>query len=153
MVDIHVKSQDVENEKLAEKATHLDDLTTFIGSHGQIVVCAQKNIDGTLRNVCWACTPSRPEDGLFHKGDPDRDGVEVQWGGTYIALHAACAAGRPRANRGRIRLGGRRPTQQDFQNITTGMQHRRSLARMDRQSAGIRDAAAEGKKTRGQIIP
>ncbi len=144
MPDVFVKSQDVENEKLAENATHLDDLTTFTGHHGQIVVCAQKNINGTLQRVCWQCG-----DG-FHQGHPDLDGVEVQWGGTYICLHAACESGRARATRGKIRLGGRRPTQVDFQRTVMGMQHRRSLARMDRASAGIRAAASEG---RGKIIP
>jgi hypothetical protein len=126
-MDFFVKSDEAELEKLAEGATHMDDLTTFYSERdGRIVVCAQKNIGGTLRNVCWECGD------LFHQGDRNLKGVEVEWGGTRIYLHARCEAKKPGSSL-------------YYRNLQ-GMQIRRGMAKVAHASKRLVAAAAEGKK-------
>jgi hypothetical protein len=127
MFDFHIKSDDGELEKLAQGAVHMDDLTTFYSEKdGAIIVCAQKNLGGTLRNVCWLCGE------LFHQGDRQMMGVEVHWGGTRIYLHAKCEAAKPKASL-------------YYKNLR-GMQVRRNIAKLSEATERLAKAAAEGAK-------
>ena len=128
-MDIFIKSDDVELEKLAANATHLDDIDTMPSERdGRIVVVAMKNWEGqgTLRHVCWQCGQ------LFRAHIPKLRGVEVTWGGTRIMLHAQCVDGKPNPS--------------VYFKTLAGLQARRSLAKADQMTRSIARAALEGAK-------
>lgn len=128
-MDIFIKSADVELEKLAADATHLDDIDILHSERdGRMVAVAMKNWggQGTLRHVCWQC-------GLLFRADiPKLRGVEVAWGGTRIMLHAQCVDGKPNPS--------------IYFNTLAGLQARRSLAKADKMTRSIARAALEGAK-------
>lgn len=128
-MDIFIKSDDVELEKLAANATHLDDIDIMhSGKDGRMVAVAMKNWEGqgTLRHVCWQCGQ------LFIEHVAKLRGVEVAWGGTRIMLHAACVEGKPSPS---IYFGR-----------VAGLQARRSLAKADQMTRSVAKAALEGAK-------
>ena len=115
-----------EDEKLAENATHMDDIDMILSPvDGALVVVAVKH----GQHVCQTCG------GPFDENDPRYKGVEVKMGGTRQLLHARCQQGKSRKS-----LYG------NFCNTIRGMQIRRSLAKAAEASQSIADTAEQNKK-------
>lgn len=84
MVDFFLRDED---EKLAEGATHMDDIDLIVSPiDGKLVAVSQKK----GRHCCWQCG------GMFVESSSQLRGVEVKFGdGPRILLHAQCSGGKP----------------------------------------------------------
>jgi hypothetical protein len=120
-----IKSDDAELEKLAEGATHMDDIDLVMSPvDGALVPCAMKG----GKHVCWECGET------FNEGIPARRRSEVKHGHVRILLHAGCEDYdvRKRVHQNPAQL---------FNNNLRGMQYRRQLAHAARGSQSVADAA------------
>jgi hypothetical protein len=115
------------DEKLAEGATHMDDIDMIQSPiDGALVVVAMKH----GQHVCQICG------GPFDEEDPRYRSQEVKMGGTRMLLHGRCHARHSRAGQNLFQICWDR---------FRGMQVRRSLAQAARQSQAVADAAGEKK--------
>lgn len=126
MTDFFIKSDDGELEKLAQGATHMDDIDLIMSpKDGALVPCAMKG----GKHVCWQCG------GWFSEDVPALRRTEVKHGYVRIMLHAQCESGPPLENR-----VFQNPAKLFSDNLR-GMQHRRALARAAHGSESVVKAA------------
>lgn len=123
MTDFFLRNED---EKLAENATHLDDIDLvpstqgFTGPWGaSLVVVAMKH----GAHVCWKCG------GFFDESKPEHKRQEIKHGETHILLHRGC-------------VGGQRLTSyRGFDDTIRGLQARRFMAKATQPLATIANEA------------
>ena len=124
MVQFFIRDED---ERLAEGATHMDDIDMVLSPiDGALVVVAVKN----GQHVCQICG------GPFDEEDPRFKAQEVKMGGTRMLLHGRCHTQHARAGQNFYQV---------FCNTIRGMQIRRSLARAAKESQALAGAAGEKK--------
>lgn len=116
MTDFYIKD---EEQRVAEGATHMNDLDLIRNSDGELVAVAMAN----GQHVCWRCGKG------FNNAEPKLQRVEVKMGYSRILLHAQCEAGNPNPKL--------------YFNNLRGLQIRRNLGRAARLSKGVAAAASE----------
>jgi len=116
-----------EDERLAEGATHMDDIDMILSPvDGALVVVAVKQ----GQHVCQICG------GPFNEEDPRFRGQEVKMGGTRMLLHGRCHTQHAQAGQNLFQV---------CWNKIRGMQIRRAMAAAARNSEAVASAAGEKK--------
>jgi hypothetical protein len=112
--------QETQDEQKALGATHLDDVDLLPSIRdGRLVAVAMK----AGCHVCWQCG-----DG-FEDHLPARKYTEKQMGYSRVALHAECVNG------GKVR------SVKSFNDVVEGLQVRRGIAKIAKDSQSVADAA------------
>jgi len=112
-----------EEQKLAEASTNMDDIDILIDTDGKMVVVAMR----AGQHVCQRCE----EPIAMYHSNPKLNGVPFQFGGTRLLLHPNCH---------------NKKRQISIWDNIRGMQVRRKIAQVAKDTQGLEDVAQGNRK-------